>query len=150
MIRIIPSYIFASSITISKSFFVLIVAFKKRYLSPKSLTIAFAIDVLPIPGFPYNIIENNFLFFTRFVKIFPSPIKCFCPITSDRVDGANFKAKGLFMSSLLSFSALLLYLKFIINSIKNHSFLFYSCLVSSCIFLNFTLYYLLVIICIIK
>ena len=95
IIKTSPSYILASSITISKSFLVLTVAFKKRYLTPKSCTIALAILVLPIPGLPYKIIENNFLFLTKFVSILSLPIKCLWPTISSILTGASFKAKGL-------------------------------------------------------
>ena len=52
IIKTRPSYILASSTITSKSCLLLIVALKKRYLTPKSFTIALAIDVLPIPGLP--------------------------------------------------------------------------------------------------
>ena len=94
-----PSYILASSTTTSKSFLVFIVAFKKRYLTPKSFTIAFAIEVLPIPGGPYKIIENIFLFSIKFLNTLPLPNKCFCPITSSIELGASFNANGFSMIS---------------------------------------------------
>ena len=37
--------------------------------------------VLPIPGFPQNIIDEILSLSISFLKILPSPIKCFCPQT---------------------------------------------------------------------
>ena len=68
------------------------------------LIIALAIEVFPIPGLPYKIIENNFLFLTRLYNILSSPTKCFCPITSFNELGASFNARGLSILSLSFFS----------------------------------------------
>ena len=45
----------------------------------------------------YKIIENNFLFFTRLVITFPSPIKCSCPITSSNFFGLILTANNSFI-----------------------------------------------------
>ena len=62
---------------------VLLVALIIRYLKSKSLTNAKAILVLPIPGLPYKIMENNFLFLTRLDNTLPLPQSAACCGKSD-------------------------------------------------------------------
>ena len=78
---------------------------------------AFAILVLPIPGSPYNIIENIFLFLTIFEIILSLPIKCSCPITSFKDFGASLSASGF--SILINSFQYLFYYKFeLLKSVK--------------------------------
>ena len=97
IISTIPSYIFASSITTSISFLLLTVALSTLYFSFIDPAIAHAIDVLPIPGLPYKIIENILLLFIKFLIGAFSPTKCFWPITSSIVFGLNLSASGVFI-----------------------------------------------------
>ena len=50
------------------------VAFKNLTGKSNSLAITLAILVLPIPGSPYKIMENIFLFLIRLLIILPLPI----------------------------------------------------------------------------
>ena len=94
MIIINPLFSLACITAKSKSFLLLITAFKEIYSTFNSLTIALAILVLPIPGLPYNIIEKTCLFLTKLDKILFSPIKCCCPTTSSNFFGLKIKANG--------------------------------------------------------
>ena len=110
--KTIPPENLASSTTACKSFLLSVAAFNflKAYLVDPAM--AEAIDVFPIPGGPYKIMDDNCMAFTIREMILPSPTRCCWPTTSSIDRGRMRKAKGLFcgiyLAPLLAILALII------------------------------------------
>ncbi|PKC52824.1 hypothetical protein RhiirA1_480596 [Rhizophagus irregularis] len=86
----------ASTTICSTSFFPACVALREKKGSLELPAIAWAIDVLPIPGSPYKSMEGTWPFSIILNKAVFSPIMCCWPTTSRIFRGRIRNANGSF------------------------------------------------------
>ena len=92
----------ASCITALTSLMPDVTAEKVMNLALDCLAMMFAKVVFPTPGGPQNIIEDICSCSSILLKIFPLPIKCFCPKNSSRFLGLTLTASGWLKLEILS------------------------------------------------